>query len=141
VATGAEAVLVPETTTDLDNLVAHLEKHHRRGKTSGIVVVAEGDDAGNAFQIAGEVKKRLNYPWEIKVSILGHIQRGGSPTCMDRVLASRLGLEAVRALRDGRYGVAIGQLGRKIEYTPFTDAIKHNRRPNPVLEELVVLLS
>ncbi len=141
IATGAEAVLVPETRTNLDHLVERLEFHYRRKrKTSGIVIVAEGDDAGGAEKVAAAVKERFDY-YEIKVGILGHIQRGGKPTCLERVRASQMGLEAVKALRAGEKGVMIGVVNNVVTYTAFENAIKHHNDISPVLLEMVEILS
>lgn len=139
IATGAEAVLVPETFTNLDDLVKTLNTNYDNKKRASIVVVAEGDDAGGAIEILNQIKPRLHSD-DIRVTILGHVQRGGRPTVMDRVLASRLGLEAVRALRDGKKGVMIGQKNGDISYTPFEVAIKHNQKINPTLLEMVQIL-
>ncbi len=139
IATGAEAVLVPETATDINNLIETLEKNHSSGKTSGIVIVAEGDDAGGAFDIANQVKQRF-HEYDIRVSILGHVQRGGRPTCMERVRASQLGLEAVKALLDGKKGVMIGQQHNNIVYVPFSEAIKHHDDLDKKLLEMVEIL-
>lgn len=140
IATGAEAVLVPESPTEIDKLVEMLDHNYANKKRSSIIVVAEGDEKGGAFKIAEEVKKRNNI-YDTKVTILGHIQRGGRPTCMDRVLASRLGLEAVKALIDGVSGVMIGQVHSNISYTPFEKATKHHVTVNPLLLEMVNLLA
>jgi 6-phosphofructokinase 1 len=140
IATGAEAVLVPETKTNIDALVNMLEENHKRKKSSSIIVVGEGDDAGGAFEIANQVKAR-NDQFDIRVSILGHVQRGGRPTCMERVLASRLGMEAVKALLAGKRSIMVGQIHRDIVYTPFEKAIKHNQKLNPILLEMVDILS
>ncbi|MCB0619107.1 MAG: 6-phosphofructokinase [Saprospiraceae bacterium] len=140
IATGAEAVLIPESKTNIDRLIDTLEYNFNRKKTSSIVVVAEGDDAGGAFTIAEKVKQKFNH-YDIRVTILGHIQRGGRPTCMERVLASRLGMEAVRALLQDMKGVMVGEQCRKIVYTPFENAIKHHQEINPILLEMVEILS
>jgi 6-phosphofructokinase 1 len=140
IATGAEAVLVPESKTNIDSLVNMLLENHKRKKSSSIIVVAEGDDAGGAFEIANQVKARTDQ-FDIRVSILGHVQRGGRPTCMERVLASRLGMEAVKALLDGKRSVMVGQIHKDIVYTPFDKAIKHNQKLNPILLEMVEILS
>jgi 6-phosphofructokinase 1 len=141
IATGAEAVLVPEAPTDMDKLIEILDKRRTNQKSSSaIVVVAEGDDAGGALQVAEKAKERLP-GYDIRVSILGHIQRGGRPTCNDRVLASRLGLEAVKALMEGKKGVMVGQVHKDVVFVPFEKAIKHNQRINPVLLEIVDMLS
>ena len=140
IATGAEGVLVPESPTEIDKLVEMLDHNYANKKRSSIIVVAEGDEKGGAFKIAEEVKKR-NDIYDTKVTILGHIQRGGRPTCMDRVLASRLGLEAVKALIDGVSGVMVGQVHNNISYTPFEKATKHHITVNPLLFEMVNLLA
>lgn len=141
IATGAEAVLIPESKTSIDDLVSTLEKGYQNKKNSSIVVVAEGDDVGGAFKIAEEVKKRSFERWEIKVTILGHIQRGGRPTCLERVRASRVGMVAVKALLEGRNAVMIGEVNSQITYTPFEKATKHHMDINPMLLEMVEILS
>ncbi|MFN7118305.1 MAG: 6-phosphofructokinase [Saprospiraceae bacterium] len=141
IATGAEAVLIPETKIGVDQLVATLEQNYQLKKTSTIVVVAEGDEEGGAFKIAEEVKKRSFNRYEIKVTILGHIQRGGRPTCVERVRASRMGMAAVQALLDGRNAVMIGEVNSEITYTPFEKATKHHMDINPMLLEMVEILS
>ncbi|MCP4438831.1 MAG: 6-phosphofructokinase [Aureispira sp.] len=140
IATGAEAVLVPETKTYIDDLVASLERNAARNKMSNIIVVAEGDDEGGAFEIAKKVKERIDV-FDVKVTILGHIQRGGRPTCMDRVLSSRLGIAAVEALAAGEKGIMVGQRHKNINYVPFEKAIKHNQRLSPYLEDIARILS
>lgn len=122
---GAEAILVPETKTDIPHLISILEKGWNRNKSSCIVVVAEGDESGGAYDIAKQVKEHFDY-YDTRVSILGHMQRGGNPTCMDRVLASRLGVAAVEALIAEKENVMVGVIHRDIEYTPFEKATKHN---------------
>ncbi|MEF9985840.1 MAG: 6-phosphofructokinase [Bacteroidales bacterium] len=125
-ATGAEATLIPEVHTDIENLCGYLDHERRQNKTSGIVIVAEGEDGGSAIEIAHKVKERLP-DYETRVTTLGHIQRGGSPTCADRVLASILGSNAVDALLKGKSGVMVGQINGHTTYTPFDEACtKHN---------------
>lgn len=136
---GAEAIMIPETKTDLNALYARLEKS-RKDKSSKILIVAEGDDAGGAFEIAEQVKERFPQ-YDTRVSVLGHIQRGGRPTCMDRVLASRLGVAAVEALLEGRKGEMIGIVHGNIHFTPFESAIKHISEVNPSLLKIVEILS
>jgi 6-phosphofructokinase 1 len=120
---GAEAILIPEakmTTTDL----VHRVEHGRKDKASKIIVVAEGDEAGGAYNV-GEILKK-NFPHhDIRVSVLGHIQRGGKPSCMDRVLASRLGVAAIEGLLEGKSKMMVGQINKEIVFTPFEKAIKH----------------
>lgn len=139
IATGAEEVLIPETVTNMDALIKKLNDDHSKKKNSSIVVVAEGDDAGGAFDIAEAVRNAC--PYETKVCILGHLQRGGRPTCMDRVRASRMGVAAVKALLDGKKGMMIGEINGQISYTPFENAIKHHMTINPTLLEMVELLA
>lgn len=139
-ACGAEAVLVPETKTNIDALVKILEENARKKKNSSMVIVAEGEAAGGAYKVAEEVGKRFQ-GYEIRVSILGHIQRGGRPTCMERVRASQMGLEAVNALREGRSGVMIGIVDKNIVFTPFEKAVKHHLDINPMLLEMIHILS
>ncbi len=140
IATGAEAVIIPETPTDIARLAQQLKDNYDRKKRASIIIVAEGDECGGAFKIAQKVKEH-NPEFDTKVTVLGHIQRGGRPTCMDRVLASRLGMEAVRALLNGTSGVMIGQLHKNIAQTPLDKAIKHNVTVNPLLVEMVNILA
>ncbi len=142
IATGAEGILIPESKTDIDNLIKILNSSYSsKHKNSGIVIVAEGDDAGGAFEIAEEVKKRGFETYEMRVVILGHVQRGGRPTCMERVRASKMGMAAVRALLDGQKGVMIGIVNKAITFTPFEKAIKYHNTVNPMLLEMVDILS
>lgn len=140
IATGAEAVLIPETPTELGPLIEQLNQNYQEKKRASIIVVAEGDECGGAFRIAEKVKQS-NPDLDTKVTVLGHIQRGGRPSCMDRVLASRLGMEAVKALLNGVTGVMIGQLHREVVHTPLDKAIKHNVTVNPLLVEMVKILA
>lgn len=140
IATGAEAILIPEIKQDIDSLVKVLEDSYARKKTGTIVVVAEGDEEGGAYTVAEKVKAQFDR-YEMKVTVLGHIQRGGSPTCNDRLLGSRLGIAAVEALVDGTSGVMIGQVHNDISYTPFGKAIKHNSGLSPVLLKISELLA
>lgn len=118
IATGAEATLIPETPTTIDSLCKYLVSERRKNKTSGIIIVAEGDEEGGAADIAKKVNKQLP-DYETRVTTLGHIQRGGQPTCNDRVLASLLGHECVCSLLEGRSGVMIGRAHKEIVYVPF----------------------
>jgi len=140
IASGAEATLMPELQTDINKLCAYLELERRKNKTSGIVIVAEGEEQGSATEVARKVKKILpNY--DTRVTTLGHIQRGGSPTCNDRVLASVLGYEAVRALLDGKSGVMVGQQNGYIVYTPFEEAYTRHNQINKRWHEIAYVLS
>lgn len=139
-ATGAEATLVPEIPGDIDSLCGYLEQERRKNKTSGIVIVAEGGDLGSAAEIAAKVKEKLpNY--ETRVTTLGHIQRGGSPSCNDRVLAGLLGYESVKALLDGKSGVMIGQVNGYVAFTPFEEACTRHNEINKKQYEVSHILS
>jgi 6-phosphofructokinase 1 len=120
---GAEAILIPEARTEMSDLIYRLE-NGRKGKASKIIIVAEGDEGGGAYNVS-EILKEKFPALDIKVSVLGHIQRGGKPSCMDRVLASRFGVEAVNGLLEGKSDVMIGQINKDIVFTPFAKAIKH----------------
>ena len=136
---GAESILMPETKTDIDDLIKRL-KNSRKNKTSKIIIVAEGDEAGGAFAIAEQVKKALP-EYDTRVTVLGHIQRGGNPTAMDRVNSSRMGFAAVEALMQGKRNVMIGIVNNNISYTPFKNAVKHIQELNPDLMRMVDILS
>ena len=140
IASGAEAILIPETPTYIDNLVAILQRGWSHQKTGYIIIVAEGDEAGGAFKISEEVKSRFNQ-YETKVSVLGHIQRGGSPSCMDRVLATRMGHEAVLALMQGDNRVMIGQINGEMKRIPIENAIKHVSEINRQLIKMAEIVS
>lgn len=140
IAVGAEDILVPETTTSIGDLIQRLESGRRKNKTSGIIIVAEGDDSGGAFEVARKVKEKFN-EYETRVAIIGHLQRGGTPSCMDRVLASTLGYHAVLALMKGENGVMVGQVDKQIVYVPFGSATKHNTDINQRMLEMARILS
>ena len=139
IGSGAAFIMIPEMKTDVNSLLNRLETG-RQSKSSKIIIVAEGDDAGGAFHVAKAVKERFPH-LDTRVSVLGHIQRGGAPSCMDRVLSSRLGVAAVEALRDGRKGEMVGVINGEIQYTPFKNAIKHMAEVNPNLWKIVQILS
>lgn len=121
---GAEEILIPEQNLGRERLVNSLKRSKKSGKSSSIVVVAEGDQSGkNIFELAEYVRENLD-DYEVKVTVLGHIQRGGSPSCYDRVLASRLGVGAIDALLKGERGVMIGVANNKVVSVPFEEAIK-----------------
>ena len=116
---GAEEILIPETDSDIEELCKKLKAGHRRGKKSSIIVVAEGDEAGNAFDIKKKIETLVD--WDIRVSVLGHQQRGGSPTAFDRLLASRLGYEAVLAVMNGENDKMIGLIHDTVTLTPLEE--------------------
>ncbi|MBS1549288.1 MAG: 6-phosphofructokinase [Bacteroidetes bacterium] len=129
IASGAVDILIPERKDSFEDLIISFEKAKKRGKNSSIVVVAEGDKLGNAYQLAERTKERFP-DYDIRVSILGHIQRGGSPSCADRVLASRLGFGAVTGLLKGLTNVMAGIQSNQLVYTPIDDAIKKHNEIN-----------
>ena len=139
IAGGAEAILIPEKETRIEQIIKILERGWQRKKSSMIVIVAEGDDAGGAYDIAEEVKSRFN-EYDTRVSILGHMQRGGSPTCADRVLASRFGVAAVEALLEGRVNEMVGIINNKIAYTHYSDVVKNKKEfPNDLMRIAEIL--
>lgn len=124
VGAGAEEILIPEEDLGLDRLLDSLKKSRKSGKTSSIVVVAEGDKTGeNVFELAKYVEENLP-AYEVRVSVLGHMQRGGSPSCFDRVLASRMGVKAIETLLDDKSNYMIGIKDNKMILTPLEMAIK-----------------
>ena len=121
---GAEEILIPEENLGLDRLVESLRKSKDSGKTSSIVVVAEGDKIGkNVFELKDYVEENMP-DYDVRVSVLGHMQRGGAPSCFDRVLASRLGVKAVEVLLEGKTNYMVGLLADKVVLTPLEQAIK-----------------
>ena len=140
IATGSEVTLIPEIQKDMDSLVDYLKIGRRKNKTSGIVVVAEGGHLGSAAEVAKAVKERIP-SYEVRVTTLGHIQRGGSPSCSDRVLASIYGYESVCALLDGQSGVMIGRVNGQTVYTPFDDAISKHGAIDKSWYEITKILS
>ena len=123
---GAEEILIPEEDLGLDRLLDSLKKSKASGKSSSIVVIAEGDKIGkNVFELKDYVESNLP-EYDVRVSVLGHMQRGGAPSCFDRVLASRLGVKAVESLLEGKSNYMVGILGDKITLTPLQQAIKGN---------------
>jgi 6-phosphofructokinase 1 len=122
---GAEEILIPEEDLGLDRLIESLERSKKNGKTSSIVVVSEGDKTTgkNVFELKEYVEANLP-EYDVRVSVLGHMQRGGSPSCFDRVLASRMGVKAVESLLEGKSNYMVGLLNDKMELTPLEQAIK-----------------
>jgi 6-phosphofructokinase 1 len=139
IGTGAEAILIPETKNDVPQLIARL-KTSRADKASKIIIVAEGDESGGAYKVAEKLKEQFPQ-FDMRVSILGHIQRGGSPTCMERVNASIMGYNAVEALLQNKHGVMIGIVNKQVTYTPFENAIKHTQALNPAMLKMMEILS
>ncbi len=140
IGSGAESVLIPESDASIDNVVENLRKGAKRQKLFSLVIVAEGNKIGSANDIAQMVKERFDY-YDIKVTIIGHLQRGGSPTAFDRVLASRLGFAAVEALVNGQNNVMIGLVNDRIHYTSFGEAISGPKPLNGDLLRLAEVLA
>ncbi len=133
VGAGAEEILIPEEDLGLERMLESLKKSRRSGKSSSIVVVTEGDKSGNnVYKLANYVEENMS-EYEVRVSVLGHMQRGGSPTCFDRVLASRLGVKAVELLIDGKSNLMIGLKGNKVIATNLEKAIKGQHSVNKEL--------
>lgn len=137
IAAGSEEILIPEKDRDVEHLFESLERTSRRNKTSRLVIVAEGDQNGSVYSLEKQVKERFGDRYETKVTILGHVQRGGRPTCRDRVLASRLGVGAVEALMEGKRNVMIGTRNKKIKFTDFEKATKQN----PTMSEELIRIA
>ena len=138
---GAEEILVPEEDMGLDRLLDSLKRSEKTGKSSSIVVIAEGDKTGkNVFEIAEYVEKNLPY-YEVRVSVLGHMQRGGSPSCFDRVLASRMGVHAVESLLRGVSNVMVGIDNSQMILTPLESSIKGKTKINKNLIRVSDILS
>ena len=130
VAGGAEEILIPEEDLGLERLVESLRRSRKSGKTSSIVVVAEGDKIGkNIFELKDYVDQNME-GYDVRVSVLGHMQRGGAPSCFDRVLASRMGVKAVESLLEGKTNYMVGLLNNKMELTPLDHAIKGKTKIN-----------
>ena len=133
IATGAEAAIIPEISTEVDHLAELIQSGFRKSKNSSIVLVAESPITGGAMALAERVKNE--YPqYDVRVTILGHLQRGGSPTAIDRILASRMGAAAVDALLEDQRNVMIGIRNDEIVYVPFSKAIKNDK---PINRELL----
>jgi 6-phosphofructokinase len=139
IAGGAEDILIPEVETKIEQLCLNIRRSFKRGKKSTIVIVAEGDEAGGAFSIAQQVWERLRM--EYRICVLGHVQRGGSPTAKDRVLASKLGAAAVDALVKGMSGYMVGELKGEIAFTPLRETWEKSKELDSNLLRLVKVLS
>ena len=136
IAAGAEAAIIPEFNTEVDQLEEFIKNGFRKSKSSSIVLVAESEITGGAMHYAERVKNE--YPqYDVRVTILGHLQRGGKPTAHDRIIASRMGVASIQALMEGQRNVMIGIENDQIVYVPFTKAIKNDK---PIDRELVNVL-
>ncbi len=136
IAAGAEAAIIPEFNTEVDQLEEFIKNGFRKSKSSSIVLVAESEITGGAMHYAERVKNE--YPqYDVRVTILGHLQRGGKPTAHDRIIASRMGVASIQALMEGQRNVMIGIENDQIVYVPFTKAVKNDK---PIDRELVNVL-
>ncbi|MEN9952724.1 MAG: hypothetical protein RLZZ520_992 [Bacteroidota bacterium] len=140
IGTGAEHILIPERKTDVEAVLASLQEKEKRKKLVNIVVVAEGDDFGGGTDLANLIKERIPN-FDIRVAILGHIQRGGSPTSMDRLIASRMGYAAVECLIDGRHNQMVGIMNNKMHFTPLDKAVKAKQKISDEWLKIVKILA
>lgn len=140
IAAGAEAAIIPEISIEKDQLHEFISHGFRKSKNSSLVLVAESEITGGALQLAERVKSQ--YPqYDVRVSILGHLQRGGSPTAQDRILASRMGYAAIQALQESQRNIMIGVKNEEIVYVPFSKAIKKEKIISPDLVSMLKVLS
>jgi 6-phosphofructokinase 1 len=140
IATGAENILIPEKKTDMASIVNALLEKERRNKLVNLIIVAEGDDFGGAVEVEKILKAKLPKA-EIRVCILGHIQRGGAPSCLDRLLASRMGYHAVECFLEGRFNVFVGILNNKMHYIPLENAVKNKGKISDEWMKIVKILA
>ncbi len=140
ISSGAGSVLIPESEKPLERMVDLLRKSARRKKLFSVVIVAEGNKYGGAQAIADRIKSEFDH-YDTKVTIIGHLQRGGSPTAMDRVLSSRLGFAAVEALLHGQKNVMVGIMNDMVRYTPFYEAVNTEKLPNSDLIRMAEILA
>ena len=140
IATGAESVLIPERKTDIEAIIKQLAEKERRHKLVNLIVVAEGDNFGGANEVGKIITERLPMQ-DVRVCILGHIQRGGSPSCFDRLIASRMGYSAVECLLEGRHNVFVGIVNNRMHFTPLNEAVKKKQRINEEWMKIVKILA
>jgi 6-phosphofructokinase 1 len=140
IATGAENILIPERKTDIQGVIDSLKEKERRKKLVNLIVVAEGEDSGGAEEVHKILKTELPNA-EIRVCILGHIQRGGAPSCLDRLIASRMGFHAVECLIEGRHNVFVGILNNKMHYVPLENAVKSKGKVSEEWLQIVKILA
>ena len=140
IATGAENILIPERKSNIEDIIESLQEKERRQKLVNLIVVAEGDEFGGAVEIQRRLCEKLPKA-EIRVCILGHIQRGGSPSCIDRLIASRMGYHAVESLIEGRHNVFVGILNNKLHYIPLENAVKNKGKISEEWMKIVKILA
>ncbi len=137
---GAETVMIPGTETTVDSIIKTIRSGWERSKTSSIIILSEGEIEGGATQVAARVKEQIPN-MDGRVTILGHVQRGGAPSAFDRLLASQLGIACVEGLLEGRHNVMAGIINSKVEFTPFEQASKTKKLLSPIYTEMVKMLS
>jgi 6-phosphofructokinase 1 len=140
ISTGAEHILIPERKTDIEAMLKSLEEKEKRQKLVNLVVVAEGDDFGGGNEVSKIIRERLPNA-DVRLCILGHIQRGGAPTCLDRVIASRMGYSAVECLIEGRHNVMVGIVNNRMHYTPLDKAVKATQKISEEWLKIVKILA
>jgi len=140
IGSGAGAILIPESAMDVDTLIKHLEKTAKRQKLFSLIIVAEGNENGNAQKLADDIRSRFP-EYDPKVTIIGHLQRGGAPSALDRLIASRMGFTAVEAILQGKTNVMIGIANNEMVFIPFDDAINKSKEINRDLLRLAEILS
>ena len=140
IATGAENILIPERKTVINDIITSLQEKEKRKKLVNLIIVAEGEEFGGANELSKFIKSKMP-TLEVRVCILGHIQRGGSPTCMDRLIASRMGYHAVECLMEGRHNVFVGIVNNKMNYTPLNEAVKKKQRISEEWMKIVKILA
>jgi 6-phosphofructokinase 1 len=140
ISTGAEHILIPERKTDIEAMLQSLEEKEKRQKLVNLVVVAEGDDFGGGNEVSKIIRERLPNA-DVRLCILGHIQRGGAPTCLDRVIASRMGYSAVECLIEGRHNVMVGIVNNRMHYTPLDKAVKATQKISEEWLKIVKILA
>lgn len=141
IAAGSEEILIPEKDRGIEQLFESLARTSQRRKSSRLVIVAEGDKNGSVYDLENEVKERFGDRYETKVTILGHVQRGGRPSCADRVLASRLGVISVEALKEGKRDIMVGIRDREVRYTDFDKATQKSPKMDEELLRVADIIS
>ncbi len=140
IATGAEHILIPETKTNIEEIISTLSEKEKRQKLVNLIVVAEGDEIGGGNEVGRLLKEKLPNA-DVRVCILGHIQRGGSPSCLDRLIASRMGYHAVECLVEGRNNVMVGIVNNRMHYLPLDNAVKAKEKFNKDWLKIIKILS
>jgi 6-phosphofructokinase 1 len=140
IATGAEHIMIPETKSNINEIIEGLSEKEKRQKLVNLIVVAEGDETGGGNEVGRLIKEKLPNA-DVRVCILGHIQRGGSPTCIDRLIASRMGYHAVECLLEGKYNVMVGIVNNRMHYLPLDNAVKAKEKFNKDWLRIVKILA